>query len=651
MPALRARVLSISLISLLACSSATRREDASSLEALLSRAEELRQAGNTDSAAYERLLFDLETLRTRDTTLCQDAGQREKAAATLAQYPALQCEVRITEPREKFFTATGFASPLRLVAECPANAPFTFEADSKTLALSGDAMRFTKGYLNARIRVSSASPDAAKNAIQLTARYYAQTFAERLAETCALRATQGISVFPAEYRIQAAPVVATSAYDSFRQNFRKAEWESAAEDGETRSEAALSANGQFTLGGKHRGRRFDLLYGHPNGELPDGIGTSFTTVRIDGTDFRFEQQKLKRSKRSDGALLAETQLPGTSITLAQIIQPEKSGERVRIRIAYQIRNTGKKQHKVGIRLLLDTWAGKNDGVPFLLPAAGVEQLVHTERDLSPAESLLWHTFDPAENGNAEAEPALEGFLTGKGLTPPDRLAIVNWPNAVNTVWDYATHEERRITGDSAAAFWWYPAAIKPGQTQQVATEVGAHLRQREPAVFVTNAASGDVLVYLWHRNASETAERVSYELRAEKGNFAFKAQLGEVNIEPGAVYAKASPAQILAEAETTIVIKEIVNGSAREYRFLVQNLRQWKQMVSPVVAEPGTPLPVSYFDERELDLQARLKDSAGGLIGKTPLARKKIDGGFEYTGMLTLPPGITHGRYSVEVVR
>ncbi|GAB4430384.1 MAG: hypothetical protein OHK0011_13010 [Turneriella sp.] len=651
MPALRDCVLSISLFSLLACSSGNRVEDAASFDGLLKRAEELRQAGNTDNAAYERLLFDLETLRTRDRTLCTDPAQREKAAATLAQYPTLRCEVRITEPGEKLFTATGFASPLRLIAECPANAPFAFDADSKAMALSGDAMRFTKGYLNARLRIESASPQAEKNVILLAGRYYAQSFNERLAETCSLRAAPGISVYPSEYRLQALPIAASSAYDSFRHNFRKAEWESAAEEKETRSEAALSANGQFTLGGRHRGHRFDLLYGHPNGELPDGIGTSFTTVRIDGTDFRLEQQKLKRSKRDDGALLAETQLPGTGISITQIIEPKKSGDEVRIRIAYQIRNTSKKQHKVGIRLLLDTWAGKNDGVPFVLPAAGIEHLVRTERDLSPAETLLWHTFDPTEEGSAAAQPALEGFMTGTGLTPPDRLAIVNWPNAVNTVWDYATHEERRITGDSAAAYWWLPAAIAPGQTHLVATEVGAYLHPRQPAVFLTNAASGDVLIYLWHRNQTDNAERVSYALSAEKGELIFKADPGEINLDPGAIYAKASPAQLLAEGESTIVIKETVNGSAREYRFPIEKLTRWKQQVSPVVATTGTPLPVRYFDRRELNLHARLKDSAGSLIGKTQLSRKKIEGGFEYSGTLNLPAGMAHGRYSVEVVR
>ncbi len=211
MPVLRARILLMSLTSLLACSGADKREDVPSLDSLLSRAEELRRAGSTEVSAYERLLFDLETLRARDKALCQNPAERDKAAATLAQYPALQCAVRITEPKDNIPTETSFASPLRLMAECPANAPFAFEADSKTLTLSGEAMDFTQGHLIARIRISSASADTANHVIQFSARYYAQAFTKRLAEACALQAPQGISIVPTEYRIQATPVATRSA--------------------------------------------------------------------------------------------------------------------------------------------------------------------------------------------------------------------------------------------------------------------------------------------------------------------------------------------------------------------------------------------------------------------------------------------------------
>lgn len=647
----RTHVLFISLLTVFACKSPTRREEASGLQSLLLRAEEMRRSGSTDAAAYERLVLDLENLRSRDTGLCAETAARERAAAELAEYKTLQCEVRITEPRENLYPVTGFASPLRLVAECPAQAPFAFEADSRTMALNGESMRFAGGYLDARIRVDSANADPTKNVVQLTAHYYARDFAARLAETCSLAAPAGITVLPAQYRIQTSPVAVANAYEAYRRNFRRAESESTAEDGETRSEVAVSSSGQFTIGGAFRGRRFDLLYGHPNGELPDGIGTTFTTVRVDGTDFRLEQQTLRRQRRDDAALLAEARLARTGITVTQIVRPEKAGDRVRIRIAYEVHNAGKKQRKVGIRLLLDTWAGKNDGVPFVLPAAGLEQLVRTERDVSPAQALLWHTFDPAETGDAGARPALEGFLAGEGLTPPDRLAIVNWPNAVDTVWDYATHEERRITGDSAAAYWWYPATVLPGQTLQIATEVGALVLPRQPAVFVTDAASGDLLVYLWHHNASEAPERVDYTVRAEQGSFAFKTELAEANLQPGGIYARAVPTQILADGESTVVIRETVNGSAREYRFPIKGLRRWKQLAFPVVATAEAPLPVSYFDERELELTARLRNPEGTLLGQTPLLRTKIAGGYEYTGTLKLPAGIAHGRYSVEVVR
>jgi hypothetical protein len=70
-----------------------------------------------------------------------------------------------------------------------------------------------------------------------------------------------------------------------------------------------------------------------------------------------------------------------------------------------------------------------------------------------------------------------------------------------------------------------------------------------------------------------------------------------------------------------------------------------------LVAESGSQLPVSYFDERELELYVLLRDAAGGLVSKTKLSRQKIEGGYAYTGLLTLPPGVTHGRFSIEVVR
>ena len=53
-------------------------------------------------------------------------------------------------------------------------------------------------------------------------------------------------------------------------------------------------------------------------------------------------------------------------------------------VRYRIHNKDGRPHTVGLRFLLDTFVGDNDGVPFLLP--GSQQLCSTSREFnSPAE--------------------------------------------------------------------------------------------------------------------------------------------------------------------------------------------------------------------------------------------------------------------------
>lgn len=642
-------LLTIALLCI-ACGSA-QTKPATQLGDILQRAETLRQNGNTDPLAYEALSTDLVSLANTKPDYCNEADTRQAVQRFLENYSALRCELRITEPNEKLITASGFATPVKLTAECPASAPFAFEADSRDIALSGEGLKFRNGSMSALIRVNSATAEAKRNHITFSARYYAHNILGALAAACGQKAEYTIALTPAEYQIRATPVVAEDSYGEHRHNFRKAEFASVASVGEISGEAALSATGQFTVGGVYAGRRFDLLYGHPNGELPDGIGTTFTTIRVDGTDYRFEKQTTKRSRRADGALVAEAAIARTGISVTQILQPEPAHDRIRTRITYEIRNQSKKNHSVGIRLLLDTWAGKNDGVPFLVPAGEVNQLFRTETEFTPAASVVWQTFDADNTSLAAHQPALQGLLVGKDLVPPDRIAIINWPNAVNTLWDYAINSDRRITGDSAAALWWNPAPISAGKAQRVSTEVGAFVSAYRPYVFITNAATGDILVYLWHKNESVSDETVSYKVRAERGDLNFQLDMNEIRLTPQAVFAKASPGQVLVEGETDIVISETINGNTREYRYPIKELKQWKKSAAAAIVSPAKNLPVSYYDERELTLFARLKNSAGREISRIQLGRERIDGGYRYSGNFDIPAETPAGRYSVEVIK
>lgn len=641
-----------------ACSSAKSRgaepvEPSPPFPELVEKAKSLRQSGNTDIREYKKLTRNLDWLIKKEPWVLEDEKNRKLAEELLRSYPTVTCNFSVTEPDEKLTTSKGSASPLIVTGTCPVSAPFLFEADSLDMALAADSIAFSEGKMSALVRVNSATPTKEKNKVKFSARYYASEFLGNVATAFKLTASYGLVVNPPEYQLTRDPVVTTDTYADLRRSFRKTALTSEAATENLGSEVAISETGQFTIGGSHSARKFDLLYGHPNGELPDGIGTSFTTIRIDSADYRLEEQVGTSSKTPEGALVTKTKIAETGITVTQTLKPQATGDRVLTHISYSILNESNKSKKVGVRLLLDTWAGHDDGVPFLLPIGESKQLYRTEVEFTPSASLMWQVYDVNRVGKTanEIEPALQNILVGKDLVPPDRVALANWPEAAETLWDYAVRPDRRITGDSAVVLWWEPSEVAAGDTQTVATDLGAFLDRHEPTVFVTNPDNGDLIVYLWHYNAGKTPESVSYSVRATNGDLAYTSERDSATLEPGDAFVKANSAQIIAEGDSTIIITEKIGDVTKEYKFPLANLKQWKKFRMAPVVEPSKNFPVSYFDTQEMELKARLKTSGGKIIKTIPLTRKKIEGGYEYTGNFEIPVDADPGRYTVEVVK
>jgi len=641
------------------CASSTKKPNepvtrqAGTFAQLIERANAHTKAGTTDRGEYQRLVEELGLIAKENPKYTDDEANKKLAVEFVKGYPQVQCDFNVAEPDEKLMTSKGYASPVIVNGKCPVIAPFVFEADSIDMALAAESLNFKEGNLSALIRVNSATPTKEKNKIRFSARYYTSELLSDICEAFKIQATFGIVLSPPEYVLSREPTITQDTYAYLRRSFRKSADSSEATTGTLTSEVAVSETGQFTIGGAQGGKKFDLLYGHPNGNLPDGIGTSFTTVRVDGVDYRLEEQKSKREKNAAGQLVAEMQIGDTGVVVIQTLSPVASGDRVITRISYEIKNNSRSSKKVGIRLLLDTWAGHDDGVPFLLPIGDVRQLYRTEVEFTPSASVMWQIYDTGRIGKAagEAEPALQNILVGKDLVPPDRVAFANWPEAAETLWDYAVSPMRRITGDSAVLLWWQPQEVKPGASQTVATDLGAYLDKHEPAVFVTNADTGELIVYLWHYNSASSKEQVAYTVKADKGEFAYSGEGDSATLESGEAFIKANAAQIIAEGTATITITETIDGRAKEYKFTLENLKQWKNFKVQPVVEPSKQIPVSYFDTRDMELKARLKAASGKVVKEIPLVKKAISGGFEYTGSFDIPADADAGRYNVEVVK
>jgi len=150
-----------------------------------------------------------------------------------------------------------------------------------------------------------------------------------------------------------------------------------------------------------------------------------------------------------------------------------------IRIEYQLHNSGAEPHEVGLRIMIDTLIGENDGVPFLVP--GREGITDYAVDLHRAE--IPESIRAIENPNLAA-PGVIVNLTMKGLdtTPPDRVLITGWYDS-EMKWDFLTEAGGlgaplnrggglRGAPDSAVGLFYDPQILAPGDIRTIVTYYG-----------------------------------------------------------------------------------------------------------------------------------------------------------------------------------
>ncbi len=213
--------------------------------------------------------------------------------------------------------------------------------------------------------------------------------------------------------------------------------------------------------------------------------TSYTTVVIDGAAHVFggpSDRRAGHGVRVTGLVSPPTvsadRIEATAragdIEIAQSLTFARSTT-TRVKdaalITYRVTNNGSVPHTVGLRIVLDTMLGSNDGAP--LRAGG--------RAISVATQLYgadlpdyWQAFDSL------AQPAVisQGTIRAPGLTPPDRMEMVDWGTLADSAWQYPFPAGADFTRqgeeaqDTAVALYWNPSPLAPGQSRTYATMYG-----------------------------------------------------------------------------------------------------------------------------------------------------------------------------------
>jgi hypothetical protein len=238
--------------------------------------------------------------------------------------------------------------------------------------------------------------------------------------------------------------------------------------------------------------RFQLMTtgGDPEVSTDDGLDltfpgwTSYTTLRVltdkagairtTVGDFRFNARPVTSANGVINATMpvdvsAANGLGGgatqtNDLELKQVLTLVRHSLEVR----YEVKNVSSVIHQVGLRIMVDTQLGRNDGAPFLLPVLG--RITNEREFLKPNIPTEWIATD---NYNSPTILS-QGVLQGSEAVTPDRFLFADWRiiTLAAQIWDYIINPTRDIVTDSAIATYWYPQTLAPGQTRTYVTYYG-----------------------------------------------------------------------------------------------------------------------------------------------------------------------------------
>jgi hypothetical protein len=634
----------------------------SKFNTLIERSEQLDTDANSAIRDYENTANELKTLIDLNDNLRLLPENRIRVENLLKKYQPIACEITVAEPDEKLYTSNGFDSPVLInvknSSEDPVSPYYIKISGSDSFLLNsrreelyyqaGPAREFT-----IECEITQASFTADENKFTFSAHYKAAGIIKVLSEKFNIESKSLITVSPSEYKIKTIARAQNPQYDEYSGKVVESSNESNAGDRNFMAQVKIADNGQFTIGSVYNDKDYDLMYGHPNSTPPDGIWSSYISIKVDSNVYRLDNASdTSVVKNDDGTLVFTGFIPQENVKVELLLKPEHSGDIIKTSIKIIAVNGSDKQKNIGVRFLFDTWAGINDGVPFLIPSGTSSRIIINELEFTPSASAMWQTFDPEQysDKNSDAMVFLQNINIGKGLVPPDRIAFANWPSAYETEWDYFVNEENYVTGDSAVIMWWEPLPVKPGKDFTIATQLGSIRQKKEPVVFLVNEESSIYFAILTYKNTSDITKKISYSITFDKGEIS-SSDMNDMSAElkPGEIFIKALPLHLLCEEPAALTITEDT-GVKKTYTFPVKKHTSWNKIsILPVVTPDGN-VPVDFFHKSKMKLKARIVDNAGRIIKAVDLKRFPWTDGYRYNGKLPVSADL-EGRYYIEVYR
>jgi hypothetical protein len=133
-----------------------------------------------------------------------------------------------------------------------------------------------------------------------------------------------------------------------------------------------------------------------------------------------------------------------------------------LRVDYLLWNRWqRRRNNLGLRVMLDTLIGDNDGVPFLVP--GRQGILHHSAEYTgrvPPWIQAIQRGDPLDPG-----AVVHLTLRGADATPPDRLVVDHWPGS-DAPYEFFRGPQLTWGHDSAVGLYWDPISLGAGEARR-----------------------------------------------------------------------------------------------------------------------------------------------------------------------------------------
>ena len=152
-------------------------------------------------------------------------------------------------------------------------------------------------------------------------------------------------------------------------------------------------------------------------------------------------------------------------------------------IKYHVWNRDKAPHTVGVRVMLDTLIGRNDGVPFYIPPTEEKPARLVDKmEIFPQKDIpdFIQALETGDLNDQNATLAVVG-LKIKGNEPIEKMVLCRWPQNSEARWGgtngpadwaYEPMDKNPNAKDSAVILYWALANMKPDEHRDLAFTYG-----------------------------------------------------------------------------------------------------------------------------------------------------------------------------------